>query len=225
MAIDTTRIDTSIYVRPQGTVSAFLDWLQMLTGVGLILFMWSHMVMVASVNLGVGAMNALAEFLERYYIAQSGGPLIALTFLVHFVLAARKIPFRTEQQAAMWKHSKMLRHRDTWLWVIQVVTAMFILIMGCIHMWTVLTDLPITAQKSAARIQGGFWLVFYLILLPMIELHVGIGFYRIGVKWGVIKRRTRSGFKNFENILTLGFILIGLVTIFNFYFIVDIMTP
>jgi fumarate reductase subunit C len=84
-------------------------------------------------------------------------------------------------------------------------------------MWTVLTDLPITAAKSAARIQGGFWLVFYLILLPMVELHVGIGFYRIGVKWGLIRRNNRKGFKRFENILTGLFVLIGLVTIVRFF--------
>jgi fumarate reductase subunit C len=83
-------------------------------------------------------------------------------------------------------------------------------------MWTVLTDLPITAAKSAARIQGGFWLVFYLILLPIVELHVGIGFYRIGVKWGFIRRKGRKGFKKFENILTGMFILIGLITIIRF---------
>jgi fumarate reductase subunit C len=212
-------VDTTIYVRPQSGTSAYFDWLQMLTGAGLILFMWSHMILVASVNLGVDVMNTLATFFEDYYMAQVGGPLIGLTFLLHFALAVRKIPFRTEQQSVMWKHSKMLHHKDTWLWVVQAVTAMIILIMGAIHMWTVLTDLPITAQKSAARIQGGFWLVFYLILLPMVELHVGIGFYRIGVKWGVIKRRTRKGFKGFENILTLIFITIGLITIVRFMLI------
>ncbi|NNG07173.1 MAG: succinate dehydrogenase/fumarate reductase cytochrome b subunit, partial [Desulfobacteraceae bacterium] len=105
---------------------------------------------------------------------------------------------------------------DTWLWLIQAFTAMVILIMGSIHMWTVLSTLPITAAKSAARIQGGFWLVFYLILLPMVELHVGIGFYRIAVKWGFIRRKTRKGFKKFENILTGIFILIGLITIIRF---------
>jgi len=110
----------------------------------------------------------------------------------------------------------MLHHHDTWLWLIQAFTAMIILIMGSIHMWTVLTDLPITAAKSAARIQGGFWMVFYLILLPMVELHVGIGFYRIGVKWGFIKRSNRKGLKRFENILTGIFILIGLITIIRF---------
>jgi fumarate reductase subunit C len=188
----------------------------MLTGVGLILFMWSHMVLVASVNLGAEVMNTIARFFEETYMAQVGGPIIGCVFLLHFLLAARKIPFRMDQQTTIWKHSRVLRHTDTWLWVIQALTAMIILIMGSIHMWTVLTDLPITATKSAARIQGGFWLVFYLILLPMVELHVGIGFYRIGVKWGFIQRNTRKGFKRFENILTSIFVLIGLITIVRF---------
>jgi fumarate reductase subunit C len=178
--------------------------------------MWSHMVLVASVNLGPEAMNIIARFFEDTYMAQVGGPMIGATFLLHFVLAARKVPFRLEQQTTIWKHSKVLHHTDTWLWVIQVVTAMIILIMGAIHMWTVLTNLPITAAKSAARIQGGYWAVFYFILLPMVELHVGIGFYRIGVKWGVIKRKNRKSYKKFENILIGIFILIGVVTLIRF---------
>jgi fumarate reductase subunit C len=161
-------------------------------------------------------MNAVAIFFEETYMAQVGGPMIAFTFLLHFILAARKVPFRMEHQATIWKHSRVLHHTDTWLWLIQAFTAMVILIMGSIHMWTVLSTLPITAAKSAARIQGGFWLVFYLILLPMVELHVGIGFYRIAVKWGFIRRKTRKGFKKFENILTGIFILIGLITIIRF---------
>jgi len=209
-------IDTTIFVRDRSGIAAYLDWLQALTGVGLILFMWSHMVLVASVNLGAGAMNTLARFFEETYMAQVGGPLIGITFLLHFVLAARKVPFSSDQQATIWKHGKFLHHTDTWLWLVQVSTAMIILIMGSIHMWTVLTDLPITAAKSAARVQGGFWLVFYLILLPMVELHVGIGFYRIGVKWGFIKRKQRKGMKKFENILTGIFVLIGLITIIRF---------
>lgn len=148
-------IDTIYHVQATGRKSAYLDWLQMLTGAGLILFMWSHMILVASVNLGAGAMNTLAYFFEATYMAQVGGPLIGATMLLHFVLAARKIPFRAEQQSTIWKHAQILHHRDTWLWLIQAFTAMIILIMGAIHMWTVLTDLPITAQKSAARIQGG----------------------------------------------------------------------
>jgi fumarate reductase subunit C len=212
----THTVDTAIFVRPPSRVSAYLDWLQMLTGAGLIMFMWSHMILVASVNLGVGVMNAIAWFFEATYMAQVGGPIIGATMLLHFVLAARKIPFTSSEQGAIWRHAKMLHHTDTWLWLVQAVTAMIILVMGSVHLWTVLTDLPITAAKSAARIQGGYWLVFYLILLPMIELHVGIGFYRIGVKWGLITRGDRKKYKKAENVLTAVMILIGLITIVRF---------
>ncbi|HDQ40159.1 MAG TPA: succinate dehydrogenase/fumarate reductase cytochrome b subunit [Desulfonatronum sp.] len=212
-------IDTAIYVQTPSRSSACLDWLQMLTGAGLILFMWMHMVLVASVIFGPGAMNTIAHFFESTYMAQVGGPLIGLVFLLHFVLAARKIPFRAEQQSRIWKHARMLAHRDTWLWLVQVVTAMLILIMGAIHMWVVLTDLPITAQKSAARIQGGFWMTFYLFLLPLVELHVGIGLYRIAVKWGFVGRDKRSKMKRFEYGITGIFIFIGLITLLRFYFL------
>lgn len=195
-----------------------LDWLQMLSGASLILFMWCHMLLVSSVVISPRLMNGIAEFFEATGMAQVGGPLIFLVFLTHFVLAARKIPFRFEGQKVIWQHARMMRHGDTWLWVVQVVSAMLILVMGSIHMWVVLTDLPITAAKSAARVQSGFWAVFYLFLLPLAELHVGIGFYRIGVKWGFIKDRERGKFKRGENILTLTFICIGLITLARFLF-------
>ncbi len=181
-----TKANTTI-VAGASRVDAGLDWLQMLTGAGLILFMWCHMLLVSSVVISPKIMNAIAHFFEATYMAQVGGPLIFLTFLVHFFLAARKIPFRVENQNTIWKHAKMLKHRDTWLWVVQAVTAMIILILGAIHMWVVLTDLPITAAKSAARMQQFWWFIFYMILLPCVELHVSVGFYRIGVKWGFVK--------------------------------------
>ncbi|MGC9196805.1 MAG: succinate dehydrogenase/fumarate reductase cytochrome b subunit [Syntrophobacteraceae bacterium] len=202
---------------------AYLDLFQMLTGIVLVAFMWAHMVLVASINLDLGGgrvMNAIARFFEATYMAQIGGPLIGFIMLVHFVVAARKLPFHAREQKAIWWHSVNLRHTDTWLWVIQAATAFIILIMGSIHMWTALTSLPITAAKSAGRIQGGWWLAFYLLLLPVIELHVGIGIYRIGVKWGFITRANRAQLHGFENRLTLIMIGIGLVTLFTFLVLV-----
>ncbi len=199
-----------------GTQAAWLDWLQMLTGAALILFMWSHMILVSSVLLGAGAMNALAWFFEATGMAQVGGPLIGLGFLLHFVLASRKVPFRVEHQRLIWRQAKMLRHKDTWLWLVQAGTAMIVLIMGAAHMWVVLTDLPITAAKSAARIQHWPWLLFYLVLLPMVELHVSVGFYRIGVKWGFIKRANRAKGKKIEKILLTIFLTIGFLTLIRF---------
>ena len=213
------RINGTVYVPAVSRQAAYLDWLQVLTGVCLILFMYLHALFVASIILGVGVFNSLADFFENYYLVQTGGPVIVLIFLTHFILAARKIPFRAEQQKKLWLQSRMLAHRDTWLWVVQVASAMIILLMGAIHMWVVLTDLPITADKSAARIQSGFWLIFFLILLPMVELHVGIGWYRLGVKWGLIKSSVRNKVKRFEYYFTGFFILLGFVTLIRFLFV------
>jgi len=212
-------VSTRVQTQGNFRTAAYLDSIQMLTGVGLILFMFSHMILVASIHLSPEVMNTIAGFLEDTYLAQTGGPLIGLVFLGHFVLAARKVPFRSREQRTIWAHSKRLHHLDTWLWVVQAATAMIILIMGGIHLWTVLTNLPMTAAKSAARIQGGYWLVFYMILLPLVWLHVGIGFYRIGVKWGVITRVRRRFSTLFIYLLTLVFILIGAITLYTFYVI------
>lgn len=210
MAVDT------LHMNPPKRAAAYMDWLQMLTGAGLVLFMWCHMILVSSVIIGPGAMNALAHFFEATGMAQVGGPLIGLAFLVHFVLAARKLPFRLHEQRIIWRHARGLKHRDTWLWIVQAVTAMIILILGFVHLWVVLTDLPITAYKSAARMQQWPWTVFYLVLLPLVELHVGVGFYRIGVKWGFIKRDNRAKGKKVEYYLTGVFVVIGVLTIIRF---------
>jgi fumarate reductase subunit C len=86
-------------------------------------------------------------------------------------------------------------------------------------MWVVLSDLPITALKSAARIRSGAWVFFYLLLLPLVELHVGIGLYRIAVKCGFVQRTGRKGLKRGENLLTLIFISIGVLTLIRFWFL------
>lgn len=198
---------------------AYLDWFQMLSGACLILFMWAHLFLVSSVIIGPGVMNAIGHFFESTGMAQVGGPVIFLVFLFHFALAARKIPFTSREQGLMLANAKRMKHTDTWLWLVQAVTAMIILIMGSIHMWVVLTDLPITAAKSAARVQTGWWMLFYLVLLPMVELHVGIGFYRIMIKWGIIGSEGRFGFKKKENMLTAIMIGIGLITLLRFWFL------
>ncbi len=206
----------TLHVPQKNKLSGRLDFLQMVSGVLLILFLWSHLVLVSSVILGPGVMNALAWFFEATYMAQIGGPIIFLLMLLHFLLAGRKMPFQGHELKAMRAQSKMMHHKDTTMWLVQVVTALIILVMGSIHMYTVLTTLPITAAKSAARIQEGGWLPFFLVLLPMAEIHVGIGFYRIGVKYGWITRENRKWYQKAENVMMIGFISIGLITLIRF---------
>jgi len=192
-----------------------LDFIQAVTGVLLILFLWAHVLLVSSVIISPKLMNWLAWFFEATFMAQIGGPIVLLLMVYHFLIAARKMPFRAGEFMTFWKHAKSMKHRDTWLWVVQVVTAIVILVMVSIHVYVVLSTLPISAEKSAARVQGG-WLPFFLVLLPMAELHLGIGFYRLGVKYGFITRASRHFWQRNEYVMTGIFILIGLLTLGRF---------
>ena len=58
---------------------------------------------------------------------------------------------------------------------------------------------------------------FYLLLLPLAELHVGIGFYRLGVKYGFITRSTRSRWQRGEYMMMGGFVAIGLMTLLRLW--------
>lgn len=205
--------------KPANFRAAYLDWAQMLTGAVLIVFMWCHLLLVSSVILGQGVMNAIAHFFEATYMAQIGGPILFLILIFHFVLAARKMPFRSQEHETFLAHARRFNHLDTWLWAVQVLSALIILVLGSAHVYTVLSDLPITAAKSAARVQKGAWLFLYLVLLPLTELHVGIGFYRIGVKWGFIRRDNRAKGQKLEKVLTGMFVLIGVAAIFRFLFL------
>jgi fumarate reductase subunit C len=200
--------------------AAYLDWLQMLSGAALIAFMCMHLMFVSSVIIGPGVMNSLSGFFETSGLAQVGGPAIFILLLLHFVLAARKIPFATRQQGIMLANARRLDHTDTWLWVVQAVSGMVILIMGSIHLWTVLTDLPITAQKNALRLQDSrAWLVFYLVFIPMVWAHTGIGFYRIMVKWGIVGNAGRLKLRRKDALVTAAVICVGLLTLARLLFL------
>jgi fumarate reductase subunit C len=211
--------DTTMHVQSPTRTSAVLDWLEVLSGIGLVLFIMGHSLFVASVVFGAATFDGLAGFFETTGLAQVGGPIIALVFLLHFVLAARKIPFRASQQRVIWKHARMMGHEDTWLWLVQAVTGMLILLMGSIHMWVLLNDLPITAEKSVALLYAGTWLWFYLFFLLFVAMHVAIGIYRAGVKWGYIRRENRARMKKYLYIFAGVLIVVDLVSLIRFYFL------
>ena len=95
--------------------------------------------------------------------------------------------------------------------MVAIVAAMAALTWAC--------EGPVGADgdPGAAGVQGGFWLVLYAVLLPMVELHVGIGFYRIGVKWGFIQRGGRRMLGGFEKALTVFFLAVGVLTLIRFF--------
>ena len=175
---------------------ARVDLIEMISGLLLVLFMFGHLLMLSTILLGPDTMNGLAGFLERppFYMAQIGAVGVVFLLLVHIVTAGRKLPSRVREQTMIWRISRQLRHVDTWLWSIQVVTGMLILLFAAIHLWVILTTFPIDAVKSSRRVAESFGYL-YLPMILVVELHVGIGLYRAVVKWTAFNRRVGSMIK------------------------------
>jgi len=204
-----------------GPRSAAVTWdlLSSLTGGALAVYIVAHMALVGSVLLGVGVYDTMAEALESSGVAQIDGPLVFTVFLVHFLAAGRKVPLRWTEHTLVWRQSRMLRHSETWLWLGQALTGMILLLLGVIHMWSVLTDLPITAAKSSERIAHPAWFVFYVLLICAVTGHAFVGLYRSGIKWGAVVRRKRAAARRFflGGAGVLG--LLGLITLVRFLYV------
>lgn len=169
--------------------AALLDLLEAASGLALALFLWMHMLFVASIFFGTESFDGIAHMLDEYYLSYVGIPPLVAVFFLHFLLAARKIPFGWREQRTIWRHAGLLSHKDTWTWVFQAASGMAILILASIHFWVVLTAWPIEASMSVYRVGRMPQFVFYLALLFLGELHAGVGLYRLAVKWGWPSRK------------------------------------
>ncbi|MFZ5634866.1 MAG: succinate dehydrogenase [Bacillota bacterium] len=165
----------------------YYDLVELFTGLTLVGFLWTHMVFVSTILLGVDVFNALSKGLDDYYLSYVGIPFIIVIFVMHILAAGRRLPTRYQEQKIIWRHARMLNGTDTWIWVFQVITGAAIFALGSIHMWMVITGWPIRAITSADRMNSFWW--FYLILLLLGEYHAGFGIYRQFVKWGWFPRK------------------------------------
>lgn len=206
--------------------SARFDVLQSLTGLALALFMWAHMFLVSSILLGKDAMWAVAKFFEGYFIFGRSIPLlvsvvvagIAVLFVGHAALALRKFPAGYRQFHAFRRHMVGMRHEDTTLWLWQVVSGFALFFLASVHLYIMLTRPDrIGPYASADRVWTEHLWPLYLVLLFAVEIHAGIGLYRLAIKWGwpasADPARTRRGLKRLKWILTAFFVSVGLATL------------
>lgn len=191
----------------------YADLAELISGVLLVGFLWTHMLFVSVIFLGPELFDKFAMFLDDYYLSYIGIPFILLVALVHVITAGRRIPNRFREQKIVWQHAKMIKHTDTWTWVFQTITGMAILVLASIHVWIVLTDWPIEAIKSAMRIES-FYLYFYLVLLLLGEYHAGMGIYRQFVKWGWFRRRPIAYMLKVITVIIIG---LGLGALYVFW--------
>jgi len=190
------------------------------SGLALALFMWGHMMLVGSILTGELGFEWMATMLEDYFIAQPTVIAIFALFLIHAVLAARKIPAQLEERRILLKLSRDLKsqpHSESLLWIWQVRTGMAVLVLGSFHLILLSIDVltPLFGERigieyltSVARVQAGLWLP-YAVLLVCVEFHASIGLYRLAVKWGVFSRLGRATLRTIESIILWIFLGLG----------------
>ena len=222
---DTIRFAQRRRARPLDVWPARLDLLQSATGLALGLFMWVHMLFVASILLGKDAMWVVARFFEGYFffgrsypgiVAALVGAVVVL-FVAHAALALRKLPSSARQYRAFRAHQGAMRHADTRLWWWQAATGFALLFLASVHLYTMLTHPgAIGPYASADRVWSGRLWPLYLVLLLVVEIHGGIGLYRVAVKWGWLGSAAppgRSRLFRLKTGLTAFFIALGLLTL------------
>src|SRR5436190_9815270 len=172
---------------------ARLDLTQSATGLLLVVFMWGHMFFVSSILVGNDAMWTITKFFEGYFFfGRSYAWIVSIVvvaiialLVTHALLATRKFPINYRQFKAFRGHMRMMQHEDTTLWFWQVVTGFALFFLASVHLYVMLTRPErIGPFESADRVWSDHFWPLYIFLLLAVEIHAGIGLYRLAVKWG-----------------------------------------
>lgn len=189
-----------------------VELVQTISGLLLVAFLWTHMIFVASILLGVNAFNALAGFMEHYHLLDAAVIFIILAVGAHVGAVLRRVPGRWQEQKMIWQHARTIKHNDTWSWLFQAVTGSAMLILIIIHVFIVVYA-GIDSTLSAERVHS--WMLwFYIVFLFLAEYHASVGLYRALVKWGYVKRHSLKRILTIVTICTIG---LGLISLWVFY--------
>jgi fumarate reductase subunit C len=205
---------------------ARLDLAQSASGLLLALFMWVHMAFVSSILISNDAMWTITKFFEGYFFFCASYPcIVSIVFAIvialvitHAMLAVRKFPISYRQFTTFRNHMRMMRHEDTTLWFWQVFTGFALFFVASVHLYIMLSRPDrIGPFESADRVWSDHLWPLYVLLLLAVELHGGIGLYRLAVKWGWFAgadaNATRHRLKLAKWALTVFFLVLGFATL------------
>ncbi len=205
---------------------AKLDMTQSATGLILVLFMWGHMFFVSSILLGKDAMWTVTRLFEGYFFFGTSRPwlvsiavaVVVTLIVVHAALAVRKFPASYRQFTLFRDHMRMMHHEDTTLWYWQVLTGFALFFLATVHLYIMLVRPDrIGPYESSDRVWTEHFWPLYVLLLLAVELHGGIGLYRLAVKWGWLTgpsaNATRHRLKLLKWAITVFFLVLGFATL------------
>jgi fumarate reductase subunit C len=213
-------------VRSKSRWPARLDVAQSATGLALGLFMWGHMMFVSTILVSNDFMWAVTKMFEGYFFFGRSYPgavsavvfIIGVLFVTHAFLATRKFPASYEQFRVFEGHKNLMHHEDTTLWWLQALTGFALFFLVGVHLYQMLLHPDnIGPYESADRVWSGRWWPYYVITLFCVELHGGVGLYRLAVKWGWFEGRdpevSRTRLRRAKWALTGFFLVLGLTTL------------
>jgi fumarate reductase subunit C len=172
---------------------ASIDVMQGLSGLLLTLFVWVHMLFESSILLGKDAMYWVTKMFEGEHVFGKPYPflvsavaaVVLLLVALHAVLALRKFPGTSRQYQTLHRHLGAMRHADSTLWYLQVITGFSLLFLISAHLLVIMIQPEnIGPYASSDRVWSGRFWILYVLLLIAVHLHAGIGVYRLAVKWG-----------------------------------------
>jgi fumarate reductase subunit C len=113
---------------------------------------------------------------------------------------------------------RMIHHEDTTLWFWQVFTGFALFFLASVHLYIMLTRPDrIGPFESSDRVWSEHLWPLYILLLLAVELHGGIGLYRLAVKWGWFTgsdaNATRHRLKMLKWAITVFFLVLGFATL------------
>ncbi|MDD2905123.1 MAG: fumarate reductase cytochrome b subunit [Sulfurimonas sp.] len=211
---------------------ARLDFLQSISGVVLAVFIMGHILFEASILISNEMMYRVTIMFEGYYFFGETYPgiisflasAIFIIFILHATLALRKFPASYQQYKTIKEHTKRMKHEDSSLWMIQVITGFMMFFIGSVHLYIMITQPSnIGPYASSYRIVEEFMGPLYFMLLLSVIAHAFIGLYRVALKWGFMEGEntelSRKRFKFLMRHMIVVYIIIGLASLAKYTYI------
>ena len=211
---------------------ARLDFIQSATGLILAIFIMGHLLFEASILISNEAMYKMTIFFEGYYFFGETYPgiitflaaAISVIFILHILTAMRKFPASYRKYKIMRNHMSTMKHEDTSLWMVQVITGFMMFFTASVHLYIMMSQPSnIGPYASSARIVDEFMGPLYLVLLISVVFHAFVGLYRLAVKWGFMEGKnsqvSRKRFKITMYVLIAFYLVVGLASLAKYTYI------
>jgi len=124
----------------------------------------------------------------------------------------------------MKEHTARMKHEDSSLWMIQVITGFAMFFIGSVHLYIMITQPGnIGPYASSSRVVDQWMGPLYFALLISVVLHAFIGLYRLALKWGFMEggntKVSRRRFMFLRKTLIALYLVLGLASLAKYTYI------